>query len=165
MVSVKELAFFVSKHATKMKREIKKLNAKYIIYILYINIINNEYRVYETRIVRRKGKMSECGARPRMFYAIPSIVDERMRTTFGKSERTRREVCVKAREREKDTERTGERARERERKQEYVDDFANARPWDRRRCAGAPSSEWTRLSECECFVSIKEERMRDESET
>lgn len=28
----------------------KKLNAKYYIYYIYINIINNKYRVYETRI-------------------------------------------------------------------------------------------------------------------
>lgn len=39
-----------------------------IIYIIYINIINNEYRVYETRIVRRKGNTSECGARARVSF-------------------------------------------------------------------------------------------------
>lgn len=32
--------------------------------------------------------------------------------------------------------------RERERMCVYVNDFANERPWDRRRRAGAPSSEW-----------------------
>lgn len=35
-----------------------------------------------------------------------------------------------------------ERARERERKKEYVNDFTNERPWDQRKYAGAPSSEW-----------------------
>lgn len=38
-----------------------------------------------------------------------------------------------------------EREKKNERKRErkiYVNDFTNERPWDQRKCAGAPSSGW-----------------------
>lgn len=60
----------VNKMKRMKKREIKKLNAKYYIYYIYINIINNKYRVYETRIVRRKGNSSDCGARARVILRV-----------------------------------------------------------------------------------------------
>lgn len=66
---------------------------------------------------------------PRKFYVVPSTVGVRMRAQVENEERG----LVQMRERE--------RARERERT--YVNDFTNERPWDRRRRAGAPSSEWS----------------------
>lgn len=101
----------------------------------------NIYRVYETRIVRRKGNMSECGARaPVSFYVISSIVDERMQK-YREKGRGAREGDVYDRERKRKKERAREKKRERERL-EYVNDFTNVRPWDRRKCAGAPSNGW-----------------------
>lgn len=79
-------------------------------------------------------------ARPRRFYVIPSIVDERMRQhEERKNEEREKEtrVCTRGK-RERET----VRAKGRERKKEYVNDFTNERPWDRRKCAGAPSSGW-----------------------
>lgn len=74
-----------------------------IIYIIYINIINNEYRVYETRIVRRKGNTSECGARAPVDFTRSQALSAR------ECDRTGRERsggnCAKARERKRGRER------------------------------------------------------------
>ena len=75
--------------------------------------------------------------------------------------------------REKDGRKTGER-REKDgrmrkeqgskRAREHVQDFVNERPWDCRVRARARDRMKEKLRERECFVSIKEERVREWSE-
>ena len=72
--------------------------------------------------------------------------------------------------REKDGRKTGER-REKDgrmrkeqgskRAREHVQDFVNERPWDCRVHARARDRMKEKLRERECFVSIKEERVRE----
>ena len=80
--------------------------------------------------------------------------------------RARIERGARMRTREKDREKGRERQREieREREEEHVQDFVNERPWDCRVRARARVWMKEKPRERECFVSIKEERMREWSE-
>lgn len=93
--------------------------------------------------------------------------DARMRTREKDREKDGRKTVER---REKDGRKTGER-REKDgrmrkeqgskRAREHVQDFVNERPWDCRVRARARDRMKEKLRERECFVSIKEERVRE----
>lgn len=86
--------------------------------------------------------MSECGARASVDFTRSQALSMRecdsTKRERTKSARRRRECVQEEKKRERET----VRAKGRERKKKYVNDFTNERPWDRRKCAGAPSSGW-----------------------
>lgn len=125
-----------------------------IIYIIYINIINNEYRVYETRIVRRKGNTSECGARAPVSFTRSQALSTWECDSTGT--RTWRRACAKVRK--------DERAREGENERINEWFLRMERPWDRRRCAGAPSSEWADRVNVNASWASRRSECEDESE-
>lgn len=136
------------------------LNIIYI-YIIYINIINNEYRVYETRLVRRKGNMSECGARALVdrtrSRALSTRECDSARWEPRRITKTNKQTCKRK-----------TRVSEGEKEKWMLHEWK--RPRDRRRRAGATSSEWekdrvnvnaswaSRKSECEDESEILEWR-------